>query len=653
MALVFEVNLGGNVKTEAGSAAHQVSVLQKQLQGLQVSMIKAQAAGENDKLWDQIKQYNKLSDAIRDIGPQHLEAAQAAAKQAAEEKKLAAETAKAQQAAAKQAAADKKAFAKESQEAQKKANDDWAASVKSMQLAAVAAAAAIVAMAAAVIYAGAKLAVMSGEARLAFGATALALAGTQAAADGVVGVIDKLAMQLPLTKEALRGLTQEFMVAGIKDGPRLEKALRATAAATALLGDAAGQKVKGLVSLKDIELLQTAGQSTKQLNDALMGTGLTAEDVAKQLGTNLAGLNAKLGAGVVKGRELGLAIQDAMIKKGANAVEIANRRLEVMFDKVKTAASELFNGIVDTAGYKEFTLAVQQILLLFQSSIGTAGAFKGGLTAAFSGVFSIAAKVLTFLIISFLKLSTGAVRLYISLFPLLKGMHQAYDFFKKVYAETIKLVTANKFFAAGLQALWDAVVRIAKGFAIAFAAVGVLIGGLVAAGAIVVWLLGIVKVALGAAIDWFVTWAKKGYTVAADFVAGVVKGIKDGAKFVIDAVKGLATGALDTFKSVLKISSPSKVMMQMGVHMGQGAAQGIDASSAMVSTAAANMAGDAATSAGSSAAAPSSGGGITVIFQSGAIQINGGDGKGILELTEEALAEVLEKVAAQKGLAAA
>ena len=44
MALEFEIKLSDGVSSAAGSAAHQVDVLTKQMRGLQAAMIKANAA---------------------------------------------------------------------------------------------------------------------------------------------------------------------------------------------------------------------------------------------------------------------------------------------------------------------------------------------------------------------------------------------------------------------------------------------------------------------------------------------------------------------------------------------------------------------------------------------------------------------------------
>ena len=60
-----------------------------------------------------------------------------------------------------------------------------------------------------------------------------------------------------------------------------------------------------------------------------------------------------------------------------------------------------------------------------------------------------------------------------------------------------------------------------------------------------------------------------------NLVNGIVHGVKSGAQWVIDAVKNLGTGALEAFKSVLGIRSPSVVFRMQGIQMAAGAAAGV------------------------------------------------------------------------------
>lgn len=65
------------------------------------------------------------------------------------------------------------------------------------------------------------------------------------------------------------------------------------------------------------------------------------------------------------------------------------------------------------------------------------------------------------------------------------------------------------------------------------------------------------------------------YRAAQDMIAGLINGIKDGANSVIAFTKNLGTTIIGTFKQVLGIHSPSKVMMELGGNITLGLAQGI------------------------------------------------------------------------------
>ena len=64
--------------------------------------------------------------------------------------------------------------------------------------------------------------------------------------------------------------------------------------------------------------------------------------------------------------------------------------------------------------------------------------------------------------------------------------------------------------------------------------------------------------------------------LAGAMIEGVIGGIMSGIDSVVDSVKNLGKSALDEFKNVLGIDSPSKEFMYLGQHIGDGLAIGID-----------------------------------------------------------------------------
>ena len=60
--------------------------------------------------------------------------------------------------------------------------------------------------------------------------------------------------------------------------------------------------------------------------------------------------------------------------------------------------------------------------------------------------------------------------------------------------------------------------------------------------------------------------------------AGIARGVRNGQSKVISAVSQVANAAINTFKNLLGIQSPSKVMMELGEFTGQGYAIGLESS---------------------------------------------------------------------------
>jgi len=77
-----------------------------------------------------------------------------------------------------------------------------------------------------------------------------------------------------------------------------------------------------------------------------------------------------------------------------------------------------------------------------------------------------------------------------------------------------------------------------------------------------------------------------------NLIMGMIRGVKGAAGQMVNAVKGVASSALDGAKSLLGISSPSKVFAdEIGVHIPAGIAQGILANSGVLSSALASVTG--------------------------------------------------------------
>src|SRR5690606_8848631 len=64
--------------------------------------------------------------------------------------------------------------------------------------------------------------------------------------------------------------------------------------------------------------------------------------------------------------------------------------------------------------------------------------------------------------------------------------------------------------------------------------------------------------------------------VGKDLVKGLIKGIKEMTGKAIEAITGVVGGVINKAKSLLKISSPSKLFEQYGKWTGEGLVRGIE-----------------------------------------------------------------------------
>lgn len=77
-----------------------------------------------------------------------------------------------------------------------------------------------------------------------------------------------------------------------------------------------------------------------------------------------------------------------------------------------------------------------------------------------------------------------------------------------------------------------------------------------------------------------------------NLIGGLVKGISDSSKAVINKIKEICASALDQVKKFFGISSPSKVMAQMGQFMMQGLADGIESAGSQATAAMSQVSSD-------------------------------------------------------------
>jgi len=121
------------------------------------------------------------------------------------------------------------------------------------------------------------------------------------------------------------------------------------------------------------------------------------------------------------------------------------------------------------------------------------------------------------------------------------------------------------------------------------------------------------------ALQWYFGLPRMFFNMGMDIVSGIWNGIKSKATALFNYVKDVGRNIAKAFKTVLGIASPSKVFMDYGVNISEGAKKGIEKGSPSAINASSGM--GKAMSPNSARGGSGSGGGVTVNF---APVINGG-----------------------------
>lgn len=490
-----------------------------------------------------------------------------------------------------------------------------------------------------VVAAGAKMAIEANEAKARMVSLFGALSNGRETGDEIVGMLDNLSDSIGQTREKLAPLTQEFLKMGIKGTSQLESLTRAAASAEAIT-------TGGAQAFTKLFAQATAAAETgskfaipfKKLDAQLRASGLNIGDLAKEMGMTEAALASGLKAGTVDAGKFAKALQDAATSKGAGPLERAGASLTNVWEKFRENISKLFED-VDVG---DFLAQVKSLFDIFGQAKPSGNALKAGIGAFFKEVFANATKVVPMVKHFLLDVIIYGLKAYIALKPI------AAWFIGLSKNQTVMAILVAVFKGFGVILL---VVAAAIGFVVGlviacWAACALLIAGVYA---LIGSFLALTEGAGAALADWL----KSIPGVAQGFIDGLVNGIKSGAAAVIGAVTGVVGGAIDAAKKKLGIASPSKVMMQLGAHTGGGFAEGVENAGPDVSSAGASLAGAVAGGAasgggGGGGGATKGGGGSGATFN---VVVNvAGGGKGWEEVTEEAFAIVLERVALQGGM---
>ena len=479
------------------------------------------------------------------------------------------------------------------------------------------------------------------------------------AGKATLAMIEELAQKLPQTRGELKEWAKTLMAAGITDMSKLKRGLEAVASAQALLGDEAAGKVTNL--LAKISEAQQMGTKLKINEKMFQGLGVSAEDVAAKLGIPAAKLKAMMKTGEIDAKKFGDALEDALIEKGKGPLEVMSGSLSSMKAKFLENINAMFSGV----DVKPFTSGLKSIGELFSSTSASGKQMKASITTIFNALFAAAAASLPFIKWAI----QGIITVAVTLVKIAKPIGSAFAWAYHALGGTKTLTTALKGLAVvvGLVAVVLAVATAPVWLIVA--AFGVVVGivGAVVAG--ISMLIGaLINLAVEAA-SALASFAGAAADAAGNFISGLVGGISSGAGAVVDAMKNLASSAVGAFKTAMGISSPSKVMMQMGHHSTAGLSQGVERGETAVQKAGAGLsdalqagvnapgtapgsdAGGGAPAAPGGAPGGKAKGGAAITVEAGAIVIHGAGGD-VMALTEDALSRLLERIALSQGLGA-
>ena len=470
-----------------------------------------------------------------------------------------------------------------------------------------------------------------------------ALGGGASSGAATLKMIDALGNKIGTTREQMGPWAQQLMSMGVTDLPALEKGMIAAASATAMMGDAGGGAFMELQ--RKIQGAAAAGGKLTLGAEALTGMskmGVTAAEVAKTLGMDVTDLNAQLKGGTMDAAKFGNALNETLTNKGAGPLAKMGNSLASLTGKFKESMAMLFEDV----DIGDFMKEMKGLLGIFSQATPSGKALKAAVGGAFNAIFSAASVVVPLVKNFLLDVVIFALKAYIGFKPLIKA-------FKEFMSMGEGLGSNKEILDAMGSAMSFLAQQMVTGVVIAAAVVGAFAAitmSMVRAGA------AVVSFATGA----FQTLSElpaKALAVGTDFVNSLVSGITAGAGAVVGAVKGLADQASGAFKAVFGMSGGASAgggAAALPAHATGGVVTGITNGVATVSAAAGEGlasigAGEAIVPAADVAASKgSSGGGKNINIQA-TFTFSGGSGAA-LEVTEEAISLIFERMALESGL---
>lgn len=347
-------------------------------------------------------------------------------------------------------------------------------------------------------------------------------------ADQMSDSINRVSATVPLARGEIASMGQELHRIGIR-GRAAEHALEALATAQAVQGEFGRRRLMLLV--------RQAGHSERAMADL-------ARRVRKELG-------------------------------GTAAAQM--RGLSMISTKLRESFRALFTGDDMRRGLESLLSGLFRLSQLISQNTFSGRALRtilGTVLGTFMGDLADTTPRLEYL---FNELVIAALRVAIGFFRIKNAIERAFG--NQILARFLAANVTTERLHIALIALGIVAVTLAAGVALlGLVVIGLLTPLIIMATVMYEGYLAAQR--LGQSIAWliavFTANAANWRALGGAMIDGIISGLNDGVARLTDAVRSVATAAMNEFRSVLRIGSPSRVFADLGVTIPQGIAAGIE-----------------------------------------------------------------------------
>ncbi len=500
-----------------------------------------------------------------------------------------------------------------------------------------------------------------------------ALLGTSKAAQVAKIDMDNLLRDFDTSPEKLKDMSTAFITNGMRSTKMLRESMRAVVQTQSVVGEQAASKLQGIFEeAAKPKWIGTFGggegvQRMVLTANQFLGTGIRVQEVwkevAKRANTSYEEVVRYMTMGLGVDSKKAIEAVGAVVERkfGKQATQAA-LKFDVQINRIKQNIGRMFSELQPSV----FTLALKQVVDLFDDTTVAGAAMKGMVTEFYNGLYNAAQKTIPYVRIGLKGLALVAFATYIGFRPLLQ---QFGLIGQKGEESNDKLISFQKTMrsisrAAGATAKFisDIVIGIDK----LSEAARKLTGGKVETpkdsnGKPIAGAKSTVKGGVGATdlAKYYVMphlavadLAVKQISVGKSITKGLARGIVEGKPELAQSIREIALESIQMFKDMWQIKSPSKVTEGFGKNISLGLAKGIRGGAPVANDNLAAIGPGNLGVRGSSVSA--GGGGITIHLTIEKIEITGGTTAEVREMVEHEMEEILtnaiEKAVAMKGL---